>query len=56
MDLSPERVRVGESLPAMVVMGLGRPGPGPDIVEPEDRDELGDLRARSWSSASFWFA
>ena len=38
MDLSPERVRVGESLPAMVVMGLGRPGPGPDIVEPEDRD------------------
>ena len=55
-------VGVGDSLPASVVMGLlERPGGGPADRETERPpptptlccEEMGDLRARSCSSASF---
>ena len=50
---------LGESFPAMVVMGLVMAGPPRDGEGEEIREAMeceGDLRARSCSSASFWLA
>ena len=54
-------VGVGESLPAIVVTGLEECTVGLAVCMPAELMlelmlELGDLRALSWSSASFWLA
>lgn len=60
MDLSPELAEtVGDSFPATVVMDLDTAGDTAMDDDDEDEDDelrLGDLRALSCSSASFWLA
>ena len=61
MSALADDVGVGESLPAIVVTGLEACTIGLAVCMLEEPMlelmlELGDLRARSWSSASFWLA
>ena len=58
MDLSldAEDTGDGDCLPAIVVMALDTGGAAGCEETREARLWEGDLRARSWSSASFWLA